>query len=153
MTKPLQNPAISKHVISNSGHSFYALRSNTEIEIVNEDGSAPKPGWKYAYLESIRRDTTEGESRLWNFDTKSDYSMPFVSVTVEPKIETVSNTPVTPPVKKETPEEMSIRILKEKPELLPPRRFVMPSGKPMIPKTMHANGIANFLWISTQAKL
>jgi len=50
------------------------------------------------------------------------------------------------------PERM-MAMLSENPELLPPRRLVMPSGRPRTPKTMQANGMAKCLWISTHAAL
>ena len=46
---------------------------------------------------------------------------------------------------------MMIARLKVNPELLPPRRFEIPSGNPSTPKTRQANGSENFLWISTFA--
>ena len=84
-TKPINNAVISSHFLPNpNGTSFYIIHGdNYEYDIITTYGEKPDPKLKYAYLETVRRDTTKGVDYKWTFDPKADYSKPFASVATD----------------------------------------------------------------------
>ncbi|MFN8242083.1 MAG: hypothetical protein U0X39_15190 [Bacteroidales bacterium] len=78
-TRPVKNPVISSHSFGST--MFYLIRGSGGIfDIIDRDGTKPEDKFKYAYLETIRRDTTPGMEKKWEFDVQKDYTKPFKTV-------------------------------------------------------------------------
>jgi hypothetical protein len=85
ITKPIKNAVISSHSLPGPNQSyFYFIHFNQqEYDIISWYGIKPEQKYKYAYLETIKRDSTPGLDSKWNFTDKEDYSEPFRAYSVD----------------------------------------------------------------------
>ncbi len=86
ITKPIKNAVISEHNFpgTNNQSYFYFIRQNKEeYDIISCFGDKPEQKFRYAYLETIKRDSTPGLDYNWNFSEKEDYSEPFRGYSVD----------------------------------------------------------------------
>jgi hypothetical protein len=82
ITRPVTKGFISAHWFGLT--QFYLLKGKgNDFDIINFNGTTPDPAEKYAYYESIKRDTTMGMDRKWQYTKGADYSRPFRAMTVD----------------------------------------------------------------------
>ena len=75
ITKPIKNATLTKHEFKDKDF-FLLTGKDGDYDIIDLDGTSMDDKLKYAYFETIHRDTS-GIERDWAFDPAKDYSKPY----------------------------------------------------------------------------